>query len=779
LPPEKKGGTFSIEFHARKEGKGAMPQLILPIIPEGSTEINQLVNVYREKEQWTYFVGTYPVYSHDRSDKRMFRFVTSQLIESGACRQIQIIKTFGVSKNSVIRSVNKLRKGGVEAFFKKRPGRRGGNVLTPEVISKAQSLLDDGYSRVDVCEELNVKYDTLRKAIADGRLSEAGNQAAVISKSSRTVIDKAASEGMGVACTRVDERVLASLGKSMGAMVRFETCLDVPKGGALCAIPALLANGLLHGTEQFLGKLTGYYKIYHVLLLLALMALCRIKTTEKLRGHAPGEFGKLLGLDRIPEVRCLRRKMTEMSVHDGAERWAAHLSKYWMELEPESVGTLYIDGHVRVYNGRLTSLPRRYVSRERLCLRGITDYWVNDAIGRPFFVIEKSIDPGLLETLRKDIVPRLLDDIPDQPTDQALDENPHLCRFILVFDREGYSPTFFSEMWHSHRIGCLTYHKHPGEPWPEEWFKPHKVAMPAGEVIDMNLCEMGSLVGSGKKAIWMREVRKLTDSGHQTSLISTAFDLPHTQLAGRMFSRWSQENFFAYMMEHFDIDVVLEYGTTDFPETEKVVNPAWRQLDRSRNSVQNKLRYRRARFTEMTMHPAAQEDPAKYRKWVQKKSDLCEEIGNFENQIAQLKSKIKETPKHITWAELEEKDKFLRLLPGRKRLMDTVRMIAYRAETAMMGLMTGAGLNPSAARRLLQDLFVTEADIQPDNENNRLTVRVHNASRPAADRALEMLFEHLNNAEVKYPGTDMKLVYQLGGISTQKPRQGTICFSQR
>jgi ADP-dependent phosphofructokinase/glucokinase len=109
-------------------------------------------------------------------------------------------------------------------------------------------------------------------------------------------------------------------------------------------------------------------------------------------------------------------------------------------------------------------------------------------------------------------------------------------------------------------------------------------------------------------------------------------------------------------------------------------------------------------------------------------------------------------------------------------LMDTVRMIAYRAETAMMGLMTGPASSPSAARRLLQDLFVTEADILPDTENNRLivSVRVHNASRPAADRTLEQLFEYLNNAEVKYPGTDMKLVYQRGGISSQKPGQGTI-----
>jgi len=176
-----------------------------------------------------------------------------------------------------------------------------------------------------------------------------------------------------------------------------------------------------------LGQVKGYYTTFHILLLLAFMALCRIKTTEKLRGHAPGEFGKLLDLDRAPEVRCLHQKMDELSADQGSERWAAHLSKYWMEQEPESVGALYVDGHVRVYHGRQTQLPRRYVSRERLCLRGITDYWVNDAIGRPFFVIEKQIDPGLLATLRKDVVPRLLEEVPDQPTEQQLDENPYLC----------------------------------------------------------------------------------------------------------------------------------------------------------------------------------------------------------------------------------------------------------------------------------------------------------------------------------------------------------------
>ncbi len=749
-----------------------MAQMILPLIPKGATEISNLVSVFRDETRWTYFVGTHPIYSHEARDDRMFRLTVAQLVESGTCRQVDLMRAFGIAKSKIIRAVNKFRKGGIEAFFKKRKGRRGGNVLTGEILEKAQALFDEGKKRQDVAEEIDVKQDTLRKAINDGRLKEKRHQEKGSSKSSRDAIDAAASSGMGMACVRTDERVLASMGKLVGATVRFEACLDVKKGGVLCAIPTLLANGLLHGAEQFLGKVSGYYMMVHILLLLALMSLCRVKTTEKMRGQTPGEFGKLLGLDRMPEVRCLRTKMDQLSGDEGAERWAAHLSKYWMEQEPESVGALYVDGHVRVYNGKLTKLPRRFVSRERLCLRGVTDYWVNDAVGRPFFVVEKEVDPGLLKTLREDIVPRLLKEVPNQPSDDELESNPLLCRFFLVFDREGYSPEFFADMWTIHRIACLTYHKHPGADWPEEWFDKHEVPMPSGEVIDMKLCEMGSRIGSGRKSVWVREVRKLTESGHQTSLISTGYETSKTQLAAQMFSRWSQENFFGYMMEHFDINSVLEYGVVEFPDTETVINPNWRELDRSRNSLQNKLRYHQARFAELTMHPETEDNGPKYREWLNRKGELLEEVKNYEDELKALKEKIKGISKHITWGDLSEKDKFLRLLPGRKRLMDTIRMIAYRAETAMVGLLRGPTVDSPQARQLLQDLFVTEADISPDPENKKLHIHVHNASRAAANRALLKLFEDLNNAEVIYPGTNLQLVYHLGGNNASPHTQG-------
>ena len=739
-----------------------MSQLMLPAIPYGATEISDLVSVWRDGEQWTYFLGTYPVYSHRADDQRMFRLVTAQLIQSGACRHKEIVETFGVSKSSVNRALKKLRDQGAEAFFKRREGRGSGSVLTPQILDQAQGLLDQGYSRRDLADELGVKYDTLRKAINDGRLRETKPPETATAKSSRDVVDAQAAGGLGTACTRTEERAFAAFGVCDGAPVRFERCLDVPKGGVLCALPLLLANGLLEGAEQLLGKVKGYYRTFHILLLLAFMAVCRIKTVEKLRGHPPGEFGKLLGLDRVPEVRCLRRKLDELSADKAAEQWAVHLSGQWLQGDPEAAGTLYIDGHVRVYHGGQTKLPRKYVSRERLCLRGTLDYWVNDALGRPFFVVEKAIDPGMLATLENDIVPRLLDDIPHQPTQQELEANPLHCRFMLVFDREGYSPAFIAKMWQHHRIACLTYHKHPDEPWPVEWFREQQVTMPSGEIVTMALAEMGSRVGTGKHALWMREVRKLTDSGHQTSLISTAYELPHLELAGRLFSRWCQENFFRYMMQHFAIDLLSEYGTEDFPDTEQVVNPAWRELDKSRNALVNKLRYRQARFTEMTMHPEAEDNQARYHKWLKKKADLLEQIQHFEHQLEAVKAELKQTPKHITWAELEDQDKFYRLLPARKRLMDTVRMIAYRTETAMAGLLTGPALDSAAARRLLQDLFVTEADILPEPENQLLRIRVHGASTPAANRALLQLIEQLNEAEVIYPGTDMRLTYELG-----------------
>src|ERR1700692_2436678 len=156
---------------------------------------------------------------------------------------------------------------------------------------------------------------------------------------------------------------------------------------------------------------------------------------------------------------------------------------------------------------KLTDLPRRYIARERLCLRGTTDYWVNAMDGRPFFVVSCAVDPGLLSVLREQIVPRLKADVPNQPTLEQLEADPLLSRFTIVFDREGYSPRFFAQM-KEERIAILTYHKFPGELWPEQEFRTYKVSLVNGEQVSLQLAERGVRLSND---LWVREVRHLSE----------------------------------------------------------------------------------------------------------------------------------------------------------------------------------------------------------------------------------------------------------------------------
>jgi len=727
-------------------------------------------------------VGLQPVYRHQSSELDHFRLTIAQLIDSGCCRPCEIIRAFGISKSHVDRTTRLYRERGAGAFFtdrKRKKTKSGGTVMTEEVLTSAQALLDEGIAKADVAAQLGIAYDTFRRAIWDGRLRENTEPDQPVDKSARSVEDAGAGAVMGTACTRAGERMLAALGQLDGAASRFQLCRDVPFGGVLCALGALLGNGLLSGLEQSLGRIRGYYTATQVLLLLAFMALCRIRTVEQLRGHAPGELGKLMGLDRVPEVRCLRAKIDDLAGEDGAEKWAAQLSRQWMEDDPERVGTLYVDGHVRVYHGNKNNLPRRYVSRQRLCLRGCTDYWVNDSTGRPFFFVDKAVDPGLIQTLREDIVPRLLEEVPSQPGEEELQDDPFLCRFVLVFDREGYSPGFFKKMWDDHRIACITYHKHPTGDWAGQEFREKTVTLSNGEQVKMKLAERGSRIGSGKDSLWVKEVRKLGSQGEQTSLIGTAYALEPELLAPRLFNRWCQENFFRYMMQHFAIDLLNEYGSEPLHDTEKVVNPSWRELNKKRNRLKSTLTRRRARFAELTLHPISEDSPEKHLKWEQAKSTILEEIDQLEKKLATNKTQLSETDRHLLWKDLPEKDRFTQAPPARKRLLDTVRMIAYRAETALCSLLGEQEVKSADARRILQDLFTTEADIVPDETNERLTIRVHGSARPAVDRTLEKLFDSLNELEFTFPSTDLVVQYELLGSTVSNPENRVNEPSQR
>lgn len=735
---------------------------LLPLLPEGASRISNILSVVQENDRWIYFHSCFPIFSHAASDKAAFRMISSSFINTGVCRNIDIANVFHVSKRSIIRNCQKYSEFGAEGFIggSKGKGKRKGKVFTDSKIEHAEELLSAGFSRSETADKIGVKYSTLSKAVQDGRIKfTKPDESSCTDKSARSVQDTQAGEVLGVGCTNVIMRTLCSFGLSGVVESQFERCNDVKNGGILTALPFLAANGLFHKTKECFGEFKGYYSVLHILTLLAFMALCRIKTIEKLRWESPGEFGKLLGLDRIAEVRCLRKKLGVLSSNEAAVKWGEILSRKWMEEEPELAGVLYIDGHVRLYGGK-EKLPKQFVSRQKLCLKGVMDYWVNDMFGQPFFVIRKDINPGMLKVLKNDIVPRLLDEVPNQPSEEMLKNNPYLYRFILVFDREGYSPEFFKDMWTEHRIACITYNKYPKEDWDEKEFTRQTVDLISGEKTVMKLAERGTYIGDNKKGTWVHEIRKLTKSGHQTSIITTAFMLPITLVAVLMFARWCQENFFNYMMKHFAIDLLSDYLKKDIDVTESVVSPKWRALEKKINSLIGKLKTRKSRFADLTLNPVLEDDEKNYKEWVNTKTELAEEITLFEKQISMKKEAQKENKKHIKVVDLPDEDSFKGLSSSKKHLVDTVKMISYRAETAMASLIYEQCKSFEQARALLREVFVTEADLMPDIEEKSLLIRIHNLPTKAMDKRLDYLIEILNSAEMKYPGTNILLKYQ-------------------
>ena len=155
---------------------------------------------------------------------------------------------------------------------------------------------------------------------------------------------------------------------------------------------------------------------------------------EQLRYCAPGEWGNILGLDRIPEVKTLRAKLNILSEEGDLEKYSADLSRHWMSDDLKEAALFYIDGHVRVYHGKQTKLPKHHVARQRLCLRATTDYWVNAMDGQPFFYINKEVDPGLIQVVENEIIPRLEKENPTSLSAQELGQRPcpHIFHSFLI-----------------------------------------------------------------------------------------------------------------------------------------------------------------------------------------------------------------------------------------------------------------------------------------------------------------------------------------------------------
>jgi len=628
------------------------------------------------------------------------------------------------------------------------------------------SLYFEGYSEDEICEELNIRKNTYQKAKSQKRLilpvlPEKPENSSLSTKSSRSTLDD--TFGMGKSCSYELERVLASKFRVPAQSV-FGACMDLSHGGLLMTIPALLACGLLRHISLF-NSVSGYYSPTHVFISLAYLMLLRVKRLEQTDTVPAGELGRCMGLDRIPEVKTLRTRIALFCEATDVEQWLATLSGEWMQVDEALQGVLYVDGHVNLYYGSQTQMPKRYVSRLRLCMSGSTDYWVSNRMGSPFFVVHKTVNEGMIKALVEDIIPRLNMDVPNQPAEEELQADDRLHRYMLVFDRECYSIDFFEEL-ENQRIAFCTYRKYVKEDWPAEEFADYQTINESGETQTIQLAERQTILcgkkekGKKQKEIVVREIRKRTVLGHQTSIITTNRMLTVVSIALLMFSRWCQENWFKYMIESFGIDSIVSYLKNPVPDMSQVVNPEYRDLERQHKALTARIKNSKLKYAEITLQNK-ELSGKDIERYIQKKSDMQLEIEDLEKQRTEIIEKKKTVEKKLYFKDLDENKRFQTAVNERKFFLDTIKIIAYRAETALCNIIDKRMASPKQVRSLIRKLYSADADIEPDESKEILTVKLHRTNHWSEDNILQYLCEKLNDTETVFPETKLTIRYIL------------------
>jgi hypothetical protein len=466
------------------------------------------------------------------------------------------------------------------------------------------------------------------------------------------------------------ERGLACTGLQVYAESRFTAQESIKFGGVLFAIPSLIGQGMNKLFDTFKELPNGFYGLHHIIMLLCFMALCRIKNPEQLKQHPVGELGKLLGLDRIPQVEYLRTKIRQITEQARCDKLQEVLFQSWTSEMQEAI--YYIDGHVRVYNGSLATLPKHYVSREKLCLPATSEFYVNTSVGLPLLVIMGELNEKLKVAIEKAIVEI------KKVTNVKSDKESLKPIFTIVFDREAYEPKWFKKLWDEEHIAVITYRKNVKDNWDESLFKDTVIKVDNTDVT-MRLCELGTSIQGN----WFREVRKLSKNAHQTAIITTNFTLDLGSIAVNMFQRWTQENFFKYLIADFDFDKMIEYGILDLKDKAvKVPNPEYVRLSYKLKKTREKKGRLEAKFFRK-MDPENTESIEKLQKIVIHESSVLDQINDFDDEINKLIEERKSVSARITIDQLPTDKQYNMLKQESKKLKNIIIMLAYCAESSL------------------------------------------------------------------------------------------------
>lgn len=711
---------------------------LIELQPQPGIPIGKRLRLLQSDGQRAVFLGDTAIHLYDSQDSGAQAAVIALLARARAATDSELAETFGCHRNTVGRLERRLEQAGIAGVVSLKRGPKKPRKVTPAVEEVIRELPHLGSLKVTRAIEqrtgvhLNRTYVSsllkqVRAAEQPGLWREFKPALVVGSEPKADGEEPSAVEESAVGQEPVQE-----IGEPLVALPgEPRRCRYL---GAALYYPALQALGLLEAAASCF-RLPGAAKfgVRAVMLTLFFLSLFGKTTLEAAKHLRRWDFGLLVGTERAPVVKTLRRKLGDLIKQGQAARFGTLLARRWVEQGVIATAYLYVDGHVKAYTGK-RKLSECWNPQRRMPLPGLLSYFVNDQQGRPLLFLTEEANASLAQ-----VMPRIVASIRDVVGDR---------RFTVIFDRGGYDGKLFAWL-HQEGIDFITYQR--GEPaLPVERFQRRECHF-EGRRVRMWLAE--DQVTVGRSGPWRRIVVRTKD-GHQTPILTSLTRPAPAKIACLIFARWRQENFFKYSREHHGLDQLLGYAWAEADGARMVTNPERKQIERELKTKRQELARQKAEMGQALLDEPRWGRTGHGIKIVQ--GGAVGHLRILEQEIARLLKRRAELPKHVPLAEAGTRE-VLRL--EQKSIIDRIKMTTYNAEEWLLELLVQHYPNSHDVRALLRSFAELAGEIR--TTPTEVVITLDAPDLPLHCRALRGLCADLNQFGVTYPGSDLPLRYDV------------------
>jgi len=721
------------------------------------------------------FIDGVLTYSYDLSDTEMQRFVWVNIYKQKFATYLQISSATGIALRTLKYWVKRERESGSGGLLtQKGCGRKGTSVekknqiirLRKERLTYREIARLCGVSATTVCNVLqenvasrvshpqlplspeNNDMPTIPEAIDNEiNMDEESTPKSVMRTESSVPETRLYDDELEtvMAQDRSADRILARLGKLSDAEPLFAPSQNLPFAGLFIAFALLASDPFLKiGLKVFPPFGAAFYGIRTTLMTLISMSLLRFRRPEDLRRGNPIALGRILGLDRVQEVKTIRRKISRLSSPERTEKFMRLMAFERSQEYAGDISTVMIDGHVVAYSGK-RKVGATWSSRDNRVMNAQTENWVNLQGKCPLFSVETPFNDGLSKSL-----------------EQVLAQTKEILKIeelVSVFDRGGYDVGLFERLT-KNNYGIITYRKGNYEKIDGDLFVQtptiiankkyeyvpfeREIELKVYESIDRGPNRKPSRRDTGR-TIKMREIRILRPDGGQTSILANCHvKMSSIEVAATLFGRTgSQENIFKYMRSEFDIDALTCYEFENIGMTVEHPNPDLSALEKKATTLRAK---RNSLLAELggKIQTAKPEQAAETLRQFKHATQL-EEINK---RLDAIKAEKTTTPIKENAATAGYK----RPKMASKRLMNVIKIAAYMIETKLFEQLDAHYKNTKKeGRKLLAATFRTTGALKLTP--GKIIITLEPQSSPARTKAINGLTADLNKLNARFPGS--------------------------